>query len=84
MREKMESDKKEVPYTVVLRKNMPTFFPFGFSVGGTSDGMVVINFLDQPSEGRQNIIASVALTPQRAKIFAEKILAALEKHDDES
>lgn len=82
---KLESDKKEDSHqATTLRKNMPTFFPFGFSAGGTSDGMVVINFLDQPNEGRQNIIASVALTQQRAKLFAERLLESIEKKHDES
>lgn len=40
--------------------------------------MVVINFLDQPGDGQQNIVASVALTQQRAKLFAEKLLSAIE------
>lgn len=75
---KMEKDRKEEPSQIILKKNMPTFFPFGFSVGGTQDGMVVINFLDQPGDGQQNIVASVALTQQRAKLFAEKLLSAIE------
>lgn len=58
---------------------LPTFFPSGFTLKETADGMIIIDFLDQRFEGMQPVIASVALTRERAKLFAEKMLESVKE-----
>lgn len=41
--------------------------------------MIIINFLDQRFEGMQPVIASVAFTRERAKLFAEKMLESVKE-----
>lgn len=62
-----------------LNKTLPTFFPFGFTLKETADGMIIIIFLDQRLESTQPFIASVALTRERAQLFAEKVLEFLKE-----
>lgn len=76
----MTKNQQESDKVVAFQKPMPTFFPLGFSMAVTNDGMVIINFLDQPREDGQRIISSVALTGARAKIFAEQILRSLHEN----
>lgn len=65
------------------KMTLPTFFPSAFTLNETADGMIIINFLDRRLKGEQPVIASMALTRERAMLFAEKMLNSLKGRNND-
>lgn len=59
-----------------VMKNVPTYFPFGFSIGKVEDGHVfLVEFYDNTRGENDNlsVIGSFALTATKAKELADAL-----------
>lgn len=64
------------------KKNHPTIFPLGFSVGKLDSDILVVEFVDSNSSNELTIINSFALTEKKAKELSEALLSAFDGNDE--
>jgi len=67
-------------------KKCKTIFPIGFGVSGTDDNIVIMNFIDviNPEENEYEVISSIAMSKNKAKLLMESLRKAIEDEDNDS
>ena len=69
-----------------IMKHCHTIFPMGFGVQKIDESVIVLNFVDTTEEKQQervDIIASIAMTEERAKKLIEALQDAVQETDHE-
>ncbi len=67
-----------------VMKHCHTIFPMGFGVQKIDNSVIVVNFVDTTEEEQQeqvDIIASIAMTEERAKKLIEALEEAVQETD---
>lgn len=69
-----------------ILKHCHTIFPMGFGVQKIDNSVIVVNFVDTTEDEQQeqvDIIASIAMTEERAKKLIEALGDAVQETDHE-
>ena len=69
-----------------IKKNCRTFFPMGFGVGKVEGSIIVLDFMDiiDAENDVYEIIASIAMTKDKAKSLMSSLDDVVNKSDDDN